>query len=532
MICGIANTLWLAACLPEAVRFRRATSRVREEQERLLRRMLQANADTEFGRRYGFSSIRSVRDYQDRVPLLTYEDYRPAIDRLAAGESDILTRDHVRLFEPTGGSSGATKLIAYTTALEREFQRGIRPWIANLFLARPELMEGQAYWAVTPVATRLQRTAGGLPIGFEDDSAYVGGWQQRLVQAVMAAPAALRNESDIERFRYLTLRALIQCTSLRIVSVWHPSFLLWLVERLPDWGDALARELSGDRRRAALHAALGAGTAAERHTRLWPRLGLISCWADAAAAAPAARLEQLFPQATIQGKGLIATEGFISFPLVKREGAALAVRSHFLEFEEAGDKTGARPKLAHELEGGGRYVVVISTGGGLYRYQLHDVIQVIGFVEQCPLIRFVGREGHVSDWFGEKLTDAYVSGLLKDDIAVDHAFAMLAYDDAPSGGGYVLYVESTASDDELQRLGRHVESALRRAFYYDYARRLQQLAPLRVFRAEAAEACFLERSVREGQRAGDVKLPALDLRTDWSRTFRGRFLPPAERPAP
>ena len=196
MICGIANTLWLAACLPDAVLFRRATSRVREEQARLLRRMLQANADTEFGRRYGFSSIRSVRDYQDRVPLMTYEDYRPAIDRLAAGESDILTRDRVRLFEPTGGSSGATKLIAYTTALQREFQRGIRPWIANLFLARPELMEGQAYWAVTPVATRVQRTAGGLPIGFEDDAAYVGGWQQRLVRDVMAAPAALRKEME------------------------------------------------------------------------------------------------------------------------------------------------------------------------------------------------------------------------------------------------------------------------------------------------------------------------------------------------
>jgi len=535
MICGIANTLWLTACLPDAMRFRRATSRVREEQEHLLRRLLQANADTELGRRYRFSSIRSARDYQDRVPLLAYEDYRPAIDRLAAGESNILTRERVRLFEPTGGSSGATKLIPYTAGLQREFQRGIRPWIVHLFLARPELMAGQAYWSVSPAATRVQRTAGGVPIGFEDDSAYVGGWQQRLVQTVMAAPAALREETDIDRFRYWTLRALLECSSLRIVSVWHPSFLTWLVERLPEWGDALVRELSGYRRKAALRAALRARTPSERHARLWPRLGLISCWADAAAAAPAARLEKLFPQAAIQGKGLVATEGLVSFPLVNREGSALAVRSHFLEFVETGDASAAGPKLAHELEAGCRYAVIISTGGGLYRYQLHDVIQVVGFVEQCPLIRFIGREGHVSDWFGEKLTDAYVSGVLKDAVAragVIPAFAMVAYDDGPPAGGYVLYIESVASDEELQRLGEDVESALCRAFHYDYARRLQQLASLRVFRTEAAETYFLERSMREGQRAGDVKLTALDRRSGWSRTFRGRFLSSVESPAP
>jgi hypothetical protein len=527
VICGIVNALWLTACLPDAVRFRRAASHVRDEQQRLLHTLVRVNAATEFGRRYGFSTIRSPRDFQDRVPLLTYEDIRPAVERLAAGESGILSSEPVNLFEPTGGSAGTIKLIPYTAALRREFQRAIRPWIANLFLARPELMEGHAYWAVSPATAPAQWTTGGLPIGFEDDSAYIGGWQRRLVQMTMAVPATLRKESDIERFRYLTLRALIQCSSLRIVSIWHPSFLSWLVERLPEWGDALVREVSGFRRRAALRAALRARTPAERHARLWPRLGLISCWADAASEGPAAAIGRLFPQATLQGKGLIATEGIVSFPLVNREGAILAVRSHFLEFAPEGDRSGTRPALAHELEVGGRYAVIISTGGGLYRYQLQDVVQVVGVAGQCPLIRFVGRGGSVSDWFGEKLTDACVGGVLKDAIdrsGVVATFAMVAYDDGLSPGGYVLYVESPASDEQLQRLGHDIESALRGAFHYDYARRLDQLPPLRVFRAEGSEADFLQRSIREGRRAGDIKLPALDRRTGWSRTFRGRFL--------
>ena len=43
-------------------------------------------------------------------------------------------------------------------------------------------------------------------------------------------------------------------------------------------------------------------------------------------------------------------------------------------------------------------------GGGLYRYPLHDVVEVTGKVRDCPLIRFVGRDNQTSDLVGEKLS--------------------------------------------------------------------------------------------------------------------------------
>jgi hypothetical protein len=529
VICRAANALWLAGCLPEAARFRRATARVRQEQDRVLWRLLQANADTEFGRRYRFSTIRSVREYQRRVPLLTYDDYRQAVDRLAEGSANVLTREPVRMLEPTGGSAGATKLIPYTASLQREFQRGIRPWIADLFLHQPELTKGPAYWSVSPVAVSACRTGGRIPIGFEDDSFYVGGWQQRLLRVIMAAPAALRHESDLEAFRYLTLLSLIRAPSLRLISIWHPTFLPWLVDRLPEWGDSLARDLVSDRRRAGiLRAALRARTPAECHASLWPHLGLISCWTEANSAAPAARVARLFPHARIQGKGLIATEGFISLPLVGHQGTALAVRSHFLEFVAEGRSSDSAPRLAHELDRGQRYAVVVSTGGGLYRYQLQDVVEVVSHIRQCPLIRFVGRQGHVSDWFGEKLNDAYVARVLREACeraGVSPAFAMLACDDTLPRAAYVLYIEAMEPDESLARLAGGIESALRGSFHYDYARRLGQLAPLRVFRAEGAGDTYLNTAVRAGQRAGDVKPLALDRRTGWSQILRGHFVP-------
>ena len=529
MIAGLANGLWFASCLPERARFRRATMSVWREQERILLRLMRDNADTEFGRQHRFAGIRSASEYQSRVPLHDYEDYRPWIERAADGAPNVLTREPIRLFEPTSGSSGPTKLIPYTDALQREFQNGIRAWIADLFMCKPHLMSGRAYWAVSPAVRGEQRTRGGISVGFEDDSHYVGGWQRRLVQTVMAAPAELRNIPEIERFRYLTLLSLVRASDLRLISVWNPTFLTLLLERLPEYGASLACDVHEPRRAAVVRAAVRAATAAERHALLWPQLGLISCWTDGHSAGPAARLAAAFKHATVQGKGLIATEGFVSLPLNGQEGSCLAVRSHFFEFlpvDADGETDSSTPRLAHELQRGQRYTVVLSTGGGLYRYRLRDIVQIVGHVNECPLIRFEGRQA-VSDWFGEKLNEAVVARVLRgafDAAGVAPSFAMLACDPELTTPAYVLYVESTAPDEVLETVAVRIENELRRSFHYDYARRLGQLGPVCVFRAEGAEESYLSASVRAGRRAGGIKPVSLSREGDWSEGFRGRFL--------
>ena len=85
------------------------------------------------------------------------------------------------------------------------------------------------------MTARKSATAGGIPIGFEDDTFYLGGWR-RLAQAVMAVPSHVRFLSDMEAFRYATLLFLIRVRSLKLVSVWNPTFLSLLVERLPEMG--------------------------------------------------------------------------------------------------------------------------------------------------------------------------------------------------------------------------------------------------------------------------------------------------------
>lgn len=537
----LSNSLSISACIPAYLRFCQSTRNVDRVQAAILKRLLRAHRYSAFGREHDFASINTADQYRARVPLRRYSDFEPYIERIAAGEQKVLTADRVVLFEPTGGSTRGSKLIPYTRALQVEFQNGIKAWIADLFLHDPRLLSGGAYWSISPIASRTQTTAGGIRIGFETDSEYLGGLQRRLAAAVMAVPPWVRHIPDTETWRYVTLLFLLRRHDLALISVWHPSFLALLVEGLRQWGDELAYDLergmisrrlpAGIRsdfmatpnRARELRTALLSKDPSETHAHLWPRLRLISCWADAGATGDAAYLESSFPQARIQGKGLIATEGFVSLPIEGEVTPALSYRSHFFEFlpvDPAG-QVDAASCLAHELDVGKTYAVVLSTSGGLYRYQLEDVIEVVGKRDDCPLLRFVGRQNFVADWFGEKLHEEHVRSALQHIFAkqtVMPRFAMLACEFEPRPG-YVLYLEIAAPEEANAGFAVALDGLLQSNFHYKYARTLGQLTEVRIHRVQAGARSYTARCVKEGQRLGDVKPVTLDRRAGWAGYF-------------
>ena len=156
----------------------------------------------------------------------------------------------------------------------------------------------------------------------------------------------------------------------------------------------------------------------------------------------------------------------------------LAIRSHFYEFlpVDNGDST----VLPEEVKKGSSYIPVITTSGGLYRYKTGDQVEVTGFANTVPLLRFISRCDRVSDLFGEKLSEAFVHGLMQDarrELPVPLKFCMLAPREGIPGG-YVLYVEAQGALDE-QALAAAVEQRLQENHQYAYCRRLGQLAALR-----------------------------------------------------
>lgn len=520
----LANTALWAAYGPDHARLVGVRD-LRATQERVLRRIVARNADSAFGRAHGFASLRSVRAYADAVPLSTWDDCADAVARIAAGEDGVLTSERVRLLEPSSGSTAATKLVPYTAGLRAEFQRGLRPWLHDLYASWPALRRGRSYWSVSPPGAHLDALRASVPaplpgarpptIGFDDDADYLGPLAKRLLTAVFAVDADVARAPTMDAFRDRTCLQLLACRDLALVSVWNPTFLTLLLDWTRDHADDLLGRLEA-RRRDEVATAVRAGD----WTAVWPRLTVLSCWADAAAAGPSADLAGRLPGVTVQPKGLLATEGFVSVPLVAAGGAVLAARSHYFEFVDAAG--GVRG--AHELETGGRYAVILTTSGGLYRYRLGDEVEVTGRFGALPVLRFRGRADRVSDLVGEKLSEAFVAGALA--AAGASGFALLA----PEGDRYVLYTDAPAPG-----LAGRVDAALRANFHYDHARRLGQLGAVAVVDAgRHAREAYVAASVARGQRLGDVKPAVLATTGGWARIFgaAGPTLDASRREAP
>jgi hypothetical protein len=553
------NTAWMWKCRREARRFAAATRDVRRVQGEILREIVGRNRATRFGRNCGFEHVRDMRDFQRQLPLSTYDDYAEPLRRIAAGEPNVLTGERVELLEPTSGTTSGQKLIPYTGALQREFQRAVSAWIADLFEHRPAVRQGRAYWSISPALGRQATTAGGIRVGFNDDAAYLGGFERRALRQLLVAPPAVARIADIEAFRYCTLWSLLCAGDLALVSVWNPTFLSTLIraiepwkERLigdlrrgiPNFPDALPPELARqitnwnrpppERTRFVANVLEQSSSLPDKLRQIWPRLALISCWADAAAAHVVPEVRQLFPEVEIQPKGLLATEGCISIPLCGRPAPVLAVRSHFFEFQLAGAAPGANSRsddclLADELEAGGRYRVVVTTGGGFYRYQMHDEVEVVDFENECPLLRFLGKSERVCDLVGEKLGEPHVRSVLDRLFAEARLvprFALVVPVTTRRPFRYRLYLEVS----ELQKATMAPEqlaTALEKGFaenpHYRYAIGLGQLVPAEVElldgRSATAWQIYERRCLARGQKLGDIKPAVLDSWTGWPDEF-------------
>jgi hypothetical protein len=191
-----------------------------------------------------------------------------------------------------------------------------------------------------------------------------------------------------------------------------------------------------------------------------------------------------------------------------------------LEFLQNGSDT---PRLLHELEVGSEYSVLLTTGGGLWRYRLGDRVRVTGFLEQTPRLEFLGREGNVSDVCGEKLSAAFVDSVLlelESERACTPGFAMLApsFEESPH---YVLFFHGRI---ETLRFAELLDAKLRRNPHYDYCRKLGQLSAAAIFEiTEGAGEAYMRRCSALGQRAGTVKETPLHRLSGWENHFH-RFL--------
>jgi hypothetical protein len=500
----------LRAAAVEAENFRSARADPFRAQSALLRRILRGNAECEFGRQHGFASIKDIEGFRSRVPIRTYDELQPWIARASNGETEILTTEPIVAFEETGGSVSGGKLVPYTASALRAFRAAVLPWLWHLSVERPGAFVGKTYAAISP-ATRAPRVSGGgHPVGLPSDAAYLGDDLVTAFIAISAVPADVGRLSDVTQWRFVTLLHLLACEDLTFISVWSPTFLTALVDALPALAPSLIRALhdglpasgagtpvqSDPHRARIIEAALGKTTVDTR--AIWPRLDTISAWADGPSRAYARRLREAFPHAQLQPKGLLATEGPVTIPLPGSTYPVPALTSAVFEFiDDAG-----RPLLCDELRDGAAYRVVMTTPGGLYRYDLGDRVRCHGMTEGLPQLEFLGRANVSSDLVGEKLTEEFVARVLA---TVDAPACLIAHNSTETF--YELLV--SAEGEQLASISERIESGLRENPQYAYARAMGQLGPLRPHALPGLLDIIMTTQATRGRRLGDIKPPSL-----------------------
>lgn len=503
---GAKRALWqgfIDSAQPALEHWREQLEQPELAQERVLQRLLNANRDCAFGRAHGFAHIADSTQFRDNVPIHTYAQLHPWIERAQHESQAILTSVPPVFFERTSGSSALQKAIPYTRAFLGEMHSALNVWLADMYRQVPEISHGSGYWSMSPPLQMPVAAPNGISIGSASDLEYLSGSNIASLAGTLLIPGFA---GDPSQWRRQTLLALLADADLSFISVWSPTFLTSLLQPLfdgetPEHAQTFAwlEEALPASRTSALRRARSQGVC----TELWPRLAAVSCWMDGPSRHYFKALAARFPQAQWLPKGLFATEGVVSVPYGAGAGCPLAIGSHYLEFL---CEDGAL-RNAHALRMGETAQVLLTTGGGLYRYALGDRVRVVGVQGRTPRVEFIGRAEVTSDLVGEKLDEQIVQGIFDRCLTTEAAACLIP--NASATPPYYLALVATGEDIDSPALALAIESALSGAFHYAQARSLGQLAPLRV-RWLKGDADLLAQVLQQaaelsGIRAGDVK---------------------------
>lgn len=413
---------------PQQRRLEAASREPRKAQLERLSCILAANSSSRFGKEHGFASMNKWSDFEVSVPIRNYEDFSEYIEASMNGEEKVLTGEQPLMFATTSGTTGKPKYIPVTKAYLEEYKRASAVSIMNMFRDYPAMAGGNTLTVVSSAREGL--TPSGIPYGAISGAIYdnVPGV---IRQHFAPLPYDVFTIQDYES-RYYTLLRLALSMPISFLITPNPSTIDLLCRRLDEHAESLIRDL----RDGTLSAPRGIETSIReqlsrfcvpepararalehlfnegsfRPEKIWPRLALISCWTGAAASFYLADFPKYFGETAVEDMTYCASEGRGSVYLGPGE-QMLALDSHYFEFIPEAEMENSEPVvlLADQLEVGENYYILFTTSGGLYRYNLNDVVKVTGFYNRAPLIQFQYKGGNVSSFTGEKVTEMQVT---------------------------------------------------------------------------------------------------------------------------
>ena len=416
----------------------------------LLRTILSDNQDTEYGKKFHFSEIRDAEEYREKVPLTTYADYEAYIDRMTEqGETNLLTAYPVVYYASTSGTSDSPKKIPVTDrGLEvfRSYASSVMLAVISEFYQNTRYADAPSGLRMTPIS--LAKTP--LPCGVDFGSisaACMTDKSLELLPYIMSTPREVMFCRENADLKYLHARyGLARKDIVYLSGAYIPALLDMANYIRENWEMLVADIRNGridrsvqipDTLRAALEASLkpdperadaletefkkGFGDNILR--RIWPKLSAVSAIWAGNFHSYARKIQDEFTGRAIPfyTMSYCSSEGIFGVARHPFDQCYCMIPSScFFEFipmdGKAADTENPNPQtlLIDELEDGKEYELVITNQSGFYRYRMGDVIKVIGFYNETPMIVFKYRKKNIVSIAGEKFTEAHLLSAVRE----------------------------------------------------------------------------------------------------------------------
>ncbi len=405
-------------------------------QEELLLSILNLNKKCKFGKEHNFSKIKSVGDFRKNVKINKYENLKSYINDEIKGIKNTLLSSKVKYFATSSGTTDEPKFIPHTQNYIKLRKKAWEIWINNLFMSRPKTFSPFGGILTFTAKPYDGVTENGVKYG--SVSGQIHEMQPKFVKFLYGAPDEIMQIDDFELKYYLSILFSIRKNVTLIVTP-NPSTLIVFAKKFNYYFYQLISDLSNNRIEM-LEKAKGVDAELKKKIlqKYWSRrknaitaqrlkklkakndillpkhifdeLQSIGCWRGGNVGTYVKKLSHYYgSDVEIRDIGFLASEGRFTIPFettMKGDGV-LDINSNFYEFIEVGDyeKGVRKTKLAHELEKGKMYFIIITNENGLYRYFMDDIIEVMYYAESTPIIKFVQKGKYVSSITGEKVSE-------------------------------------------------------------------------------------------------------------------------------
>jgi len=469
-----------------------------EVQQDVFKYLIKTAKNTEFGKSHGYADIDTVDKFTENVPIGTYQDHFPNIERIMRGEQNILWPSDVKWFAKSSGTTNAkSKFIPVSPeALEDCHMKGGKDLIAIYLNNRPDsqMFEGKnlsiggshqinqldpsgdsSYGDVSAVIMKNMPLWAKYVRTPSEEVALLNNWDEKIER--MAQEVAFENVTSMSGVPTWTLLVLQQVMELRGVND--------VSEMWPDM-------------EAFFHGAVAFGP----YRKLF----------ESIISSPEMQYVEMYN----------ASEGVFGISDTSNHDEMLLMLDYgifyeFIPYEEL-EKENPRVVQLADVKLGINYAIIISTNSGLWRYKIGDTIR---FTSLSPYrIKISGRTKHFINAFGEEVIvenaeTAITYACEKTGAIIENFTAAPVYLQQHKQGGHEWVIEFVREPQDINQFTVFLDKRLQEINSDYEAKREMDLALVAPVIHAVPEGTFYKWMKKRGKLGGQNKVPRLSNNRDF-----------------